>query len=130
MWVDLGIFDPFALVRQYVLYRPDGEHDEREGGPRGVEPVGAVDDQADAAIQALVLGIGESEPDGGQDARAVRADRLRQGDEGLQPRTLRLGAEAVEELAHLLLGEVPLEDRAQGLLQGVRAPDSPAVTAD
>ena len=41
-----------------VFDRSEGQHDEAECGVGGVEAVGPVDDEADAAIEALVPGVG------------------------------------------------------------------------
>ncbi len=51
-----------------------------------MEAEAAVADQADAAVEALEAAVGEPEPDGGEDAGAVAADRARELDERDQPR--------------------------------------------
>jgi hypothetical protein len=65
-------------VRKDVLDRSEPEHDECEGCPRGVEPVRAVDDKADAPVEPLVLRVADPEPDRGQDPGSSLADRLRE----------------------------------------------------
>ena len=57
MWVDLGIQFWHTLVRKDVVDRTEGEHDEPEGSIRAVEAVGPVDDEADPAIEPLVLAV-------------------------------------------------------------------------
>jgi len=85
-----------------VLDRSERQRDECEGCPRGVEPVSAVDDEADAPVEPLVLSVVDLEPDRGQDSRSSLADRLRDGDERLQPAARCLGAESVEQDGDLI----------------------------
>ena len=99
-----------------MLDRSERQHDEAECRVGGVEAVGAVDDEANPPVEALVAGIVHTESHRGQDACTPLADGLGRGDEGLQAGAGGLGAEAVEQLAHLVFGEVAGEDRPQGLL--------------
>jgi hypothetical protein len=50
-----------------------------------VEAKAAVADQADLAVEAFGAAVGEAEPDGGEDAAAVGAQRAREPDERLEP---------------------------------------------
>ena len=111
-----------SLVGKDVVDRSEGQHDEPEGRFRGVEAIGAVDDEPDAPIEAFVLGIVDAEANRGEDALFVLADRLRDGDEGLEaaPRCLR--AEPVKKLADVVLVQVPGEDGTKGLLERLATP--------
>ena len=122
MWVDLGIGFWHTLVGKDVVDRAEGEHDEPEGRFRGVEAVGAVDDEPDAPIEAFVLGIVDTEADRGEDPLFALANGLRDGDEGLEAAPLRLRAEPVEELAYVVLVQVPGEDGTKGLLERIATP--------
>ena len=57
MWVDSGIRAPATFVREDMFDGSEGEHDEAECRVGGVEAVGAVDDEADSPVEALVAGI-------------------------------------------------------------------------
>ena len=61
------------------------EVDEGDQGCGGVEAEAAVADQADAAVEALEAAVVEAEPDRGEDAGAVAADRAGELDERLEP---------------------------------------------
>jgi hypothetical protein len=58
MWVNSGIRRGPTLMGKDVFDRPERDHDERECSIGGVEAVGPIDDEPDAAIQSLVPGIG------------------------------------------------------------------------
>jgi len=73
MWVDSRIRAPTPFVREDVFDGPEGEHDEAEGGAGGVEAVGAVDDEADPAVESSVAGVVHAEAHRGQDAGTALA---------------------------------------------------------
>ena len=123
MWVDSGINYWHTLMGKDVLDRPEGQHDEPEGRIRGVEAVGAVDDETHPAVEPFVLCVVDAETDRCQDARSPFADRLGDGDEGLEPASRCLGTESVEELADLALGKVTGEHGTKRLLQRVGTPE-------
>ncbi len=64
---------------------------------------------------ALVAAVVHAQAYGGEDALAVLADGLGQGDEGLEPTALGAGAEAVEQAGDLGLVEVAGEDGPHSL---------------
>lgn len=106
----------------------EGDHDEGEGGLGGVEAAGAVDDEPDPAVEAFVAGVFDPEAYRGEHPGSVLADGLGDGDELFQPGAGRFGAEPVEQFGDLGVVEVAGEDSPEGFFQGVRAPQSPAVT--
>jgi hypothetical protein len=58
------------------------ERDQRVGG---VKAEGAVANEADLAVEAFEAAVGEAEPDRGEDAVAVLAQRVREPDERPNP---------------------------------------------
>src|SRR6266508_4804358 len=112
MWVDLGISGFGSFVWEDVVDGSEGEDDEGEGGVGGVEAVGPVDDEPYSPVESFVAGVVDAEPDGGEDAVASFADRFGCGDERFQAAALCFGAEAVEQLADLVFGEVAGENGA------------------
>ena len=65
-----------------------------------------------------MAGIVHAEAHRGQGAQTPLADGVGRGDEGLQTGALRRRAEAVEQDADLLFGQVAGEDGPQGFLSG------------
>ena len=73
-----------SFVRGLESDRSAGEHDEREGGFRGVKAIGAAGDQADLVVQRFGAALVDAQADRGEDPVAVFADRLAEPDERVQ----------------------------------------------
>jgi hypothetical protein len=73
------------FVGEFEVDGPGAEHDEREGGIRGVEPVGASDDEADFGVQSLDGSFADPVLDRVEDHVSALTDRLGGFDERREP---------------------------------------------
>src|SRR6266536_2913715 len=124
MWVNMDL-----LVWEAEGDWAAGEHDQRERSPGRMEPVGTAGDEPHLVVERLDSGVVDPQPDSGQDAVAVGADRAGELDERLQAAATGLGAPAVEQLSRLGGAQVAGEDLAQALLEPVGVPCRPTVAA-
>jgi len=74
-----------------------GEHDEREGGVGGVEPVGASHDEPDLGVEAFDAAVADPVLERVDDQPTAFAHGAGALDERCQPGALRPGAPAVEQ---------------------------------
>src|SRR3954464_6732316 len=93
----------------------------REGGLGGVEAVGAADDQPDLVVERFGAALVDAQSHGGEDAVAVRADRLAEADEGLEAVAGQSREEPVDEDLDVGDAEAGREDAAGGFFEGVAA---------
>ena len=65
-----------SFVWEDMVDGAEADHDESESSPGTVEPVGAVDDEPNATVEALVAGVVDTQPDRREYPGPVLADRL------------------------------------------------------
>ena len=76
MWVNSAVRGRGSFARQDVFDGSSSDNDQGDDGGGGVETVGTVDDEPDAAVGSFVAAIADAEPDCGKDRTIPNCESL------------------------------------------------------